>query len=140
MDSFIHFFEALTPTILPFEVEAIDINKKNYGIFPIHYYEYYSKLSPVKKLVSDFDLMGSSDIESIHSSEDEDSDEVDDEVDDDIQGGISELMKKYGRYAAARKEWKNWIESTLNFIVQGLKCLIVSPGFVNYHLLKIWHS
>ena len=50
--------------------------------------------------------MASSDTKSIHSGEDEDSDEVDNEVDDDIKSGISELMKKYGRYAAENKEWK----------------------------------
>ena len=80
IESFIKFIEALPQTLLSFEVEAIGRNKKKYGIFIIQYYEYYSKLSPDKQLVSDFYMMGSSDIESIHSSEDEDSEGVDDEV------------------------------------------------------------
>ena len=94
MDLFIHFIKALPSTLLPFEVDDDRRNQTNYGLFMIHYYEYYSKLSFYKQLVNAFSQLCSSDLESIHSSEDEGLEEVDDEVHDDMQKEIFDVMKK----------------------------------------------
>ena len=73
----IKYIECLSPPILTFEHKQNGRNKKNYTLFILHYFEYYSKFSKENQFVTKFDVLITSDMESIHQRDDESIDDYD---------------------------------------------------------------
>ena len=70
MESIIKYIECMSPTILPFERKQNGRNKNNYTLFILHYLEYYDKVSNDSKSETQFYLLTTSDMESIHQRDD----------------------------------------------------------------------
>ena len=68
MESIVKYIECMSPTILPFERKQRGCNKNNYTLFMLYYFEYYSNISNDSKSEIQFDLLSTSDIESINES------------------------------------------------------------------------
>ena len=94
----------MSPTILPFERKQPGQNKINYTLFILHYFEYYSKISNGSKSETQFDLLTTSDMESINES-----DGASIHVSDSNESGKDEDHEVHGTYNAARKFGKNLI-------------------------------
>ena len=101
MEYIVKYIECIYPSILPFERKQHGRNKKNYTIFILHYFEYYSNLSKDNKFGTKLDLLTTSDMESINQSDDESINDSDSD-----ESGKDEDHELHGTYNAARKIWK----------------------------------
>ena len=103
MESIVKYIECMSPTILPVERKQRGRSKNNYTLFMLHYFEYYSKISNDSKSETQFDLLSTSNIESINES-----DGASIQVSDSDESGKDEEHEVHGTYNAARIIWKKF--------------------------------